>query len=96
MLFSTRLFHSPFENGKCTMVDAPTGSIYQIRIDGRLRESWSGHFAGLDLSYDEENCTILTGPVADQTALRGILCQIWDLNLEVLSVNRAQEELGHG
>ena len=73
------------------MVDAPTGFIYQIRIDGRLRESWSGYFAGLELSHEEEHNTILTGPVADQVALRGLLCQIWDLNLEVISVNRLRE-----
>jgi hypothetical protein len=77
------------------MVDDPNGFIYQIKIDGRLRESWSGYFANLELSYDKDQRTVLTGPVADQVALRGILCHIWDLNLEVISVNRLQEELGH-
>lgn len=73
------------------MADEPGGFMYQIRIDGRLRESWSGYFADLELSHDKDHHTILTGPVADQTALRGILCQIWDLNLDVISVNRLRE-----
>ncbi len=77
------------------MVDRPRKTIYQIRIGGRLRASWSGSFAGLELAHHGDGCTILTGPIADQAALRGILCHIWDLNLEVLAVNRLQEELDH-
>jgi len=30
--------------------------------------------------------TTLTGPVADQAALRGILCKLWDLNLTLISI----------
>lgn len=77
------------------MVDAPTGFTYQIRIKGQLRDSWSGYFADLALSLDGDRNTLLIGPIADQAALRGVLCQIWDLNLEVLSVNRLLEEFGH-
>jgi len=77
------------------MVDRPTEIIYQIKIGGRLRDSWSGCFAGLELTHQGDRCTILTGPVTDQVALRGILCQIWDLNLEVLAVNQSHEELDH-
>jgi hypothetical protein len=34
------------------------------------------------------NETILTGPVADQAALHGLLIRIRDLNLTLLSVER--------
>jgi hypothetical protein len=34
----------------------------------------------------------LTGTVADQAKLRGLLSKIWDLNLTVLSVNRIEPE----
>jgi hypothetical protein len=77
------------------VVDRPTEIIYQIRIGGRLRDSWSGYFAGLELSHQGDGCTILTGPVTDQAALRGLLCRIWDLNLAVLAVNQLPEELDH-
>ena len=30
--------------------------------------------------------TVLAGPVADQSALRGVLSAIWDLNLTLISV----------
>jgi hypothetical protein len=32
--------------------------------------------------------TILTGPLPDQAALRGILNMLWDLNLELVSLKR--------
>ena len=32
--------------------------------------------------------TIFTGPVSDQAELRGLLVKIWDLNLELLSVQK--------
>jgi hypothetical protein len=31
---------------------------------------------------------VLTGFLADQAALRGVLNRLWDLNLDVISVNR--------
>jgi len=37
---------------------------------------------------DGQPITTLTGPVADQAALRGILNKLWDLNLTLLGVNR--------
>ena len=35
---------------------------------------------------DNSPTTLLTGPVADQAALRGLLNKIWDLNLSLISV----------
>lgn len=60
---------------------------YQIKVQGRLDEGWSDWFAGLTVTF-ESGVTTLTGPVADQSALRGILTRIWDLNLTLLSVTR--------
>jgi hypothetical protein len=31
---------------------------------------------------------VLTGPVADQAALRGILSRLWDLNLTVVGLRQ--------
>ena len=36
--------------------------------------------------------TTLTGPVADQAALRGILTKVWDLNLTLISVTRIERD----
>jgi len=39
---------------------------------------------------DDSPIVILTGPVADQAALRGLLARIWDLNLTLISVTRVE------
>lgn len=58
---------------------------YQIRVQGRLDRDWSGWLRGMTVT-SEGGVTTLTGPVADQAALRGILCKLWDLNLTLASV----------
>lgn len=64
--------------------------IYQIKMQGRLDESWSGWFSGMALMLDG-NTTTLTGAVTDQSALRGIMTKLWDLNLVLVSVNRVED-----
>jgi hypothetical protein len=65
-------------------------AIYQIRIKGRLDERWSEWFNGLAVNVECEDgirtVTSLTGFMADQPALRGILNRIWDLNLNLVSI----------
>ena len=66
----------------------PDGPIpYQIQVLGRLDKDWSNWLDEMTVTYDG-GVTRLTGPVADQAALRGILASIWDLNLTLLSVRR--------
>ncbi len=62
---------------------------YQIKVQGKLGENWSDWFSDMTITL-ENDVTILTGPVADQAALRGILSRIWDLNLTLISVNRIE------
>ena len=63
--------------------------VYQIKVHGRLDESWSGWFNGMTITF-EGNTTTLTGAVVDQAALRGILSRLWDLNLALISVNQIE------
>lgn len=58
----------------------------QIKIVGRLSESWNHWFGDFEISYDDDN-TILKGKVIDQADLHGILNKIRDLNLKLISVN---------
>jgi hypothetical protein len=60
-------------------------TVYQIKMQGRLDESWSGWFNDMAIAFDRDTTT-LTGAVADQSALRGILTKLWDLNLALISV----------
>jgi len=39
---------------------------------------------------DGSPITVLTSPVVDQAALRGLLTKIWDLNLTLVSVTRIE------
>ena len=50
-------------------------TVYYIRVRGQLDESWSDWFDGLDVAVDEDE-TLLSGPVADQAALHGLLKKV--------------------
>ena len=58
----------------------------EIRIKGHLDEHWSEYLGSLELSHDCQGNTVLSGMVADQAALHGILAQIRDLGLSLISV----------
>ena len=60
---------------------------YRIKLKGHLDPKWSDWFEQMAISTEGGN-TILTGPVADQAALHGLLIRIRDLNLTLLSVER--------
>lgn len=62
-------------------------SIYRIRIKGHLGRRWAERFAGLEITPEDDGTTLLTGPIADQAALHGVLRKIRDLGLELLSLN---------
>ena len=74
---------------------ADTQPIYQIKMRGELDASWSAWFSHMTITFDGD-VTTLTGAVADQSALRGILTKLWDLNLDLISVNRVQDSLAGG
>jgi hypothetical protein len=71
-------------------------AVYEIQVEGELDLSWEQWFSGLtaSLKYTSGHppTTTLTGAVADQAALRGMLCRLWDLNLTVVSVRRSERE----
>jgi len=70
----------------------PSGPAwYQIQVDGTLDERWSDWFGDLAIET-QGDVTTLTGPVADQAALRGMLSKMWDLNLTLISVTLVREE----
>jgi hypothetical protein len=70
---------------------------YEIRISGSLHGRWSGLFGDViitptlsDVDHQDDHApfTILFCPDMDQAKLRGVLNTIWDLNLDLASVQR--------
>lgn len=62
---------------------------YEIVISGYIQKTW---FADLDAIKQSNLTTKLSGYLADQSALYGVLRQINDLGIDLISVNRIEEE----
>ena len=62
----------------------PSG--YRLRVDGQLDEHWSSWFGDLTLTHEDDGTTCLTGAVADQAELHGLLAKIRDLGVTLISV----------
>jgi len=80
------------ETGDMSVTNPPKyhdSTIYRIKLNGRLDRKWSDWFDQMEISTEGDQ-TILTGPVADQAALHGLLIRIRDLNLTLLSVERLE------
>ncbi len=72
---------------------AENGGVYEIKIKGHLDEHWRQWFEGMELRNvtngdTGQECTLITGPIADQPALHGLLAKIRDLNLALISVRK--------
>ena len=67
-------------------------AIYQIRVKGNLDQKWSDWFDGFTITLQADDETSLTGPVADQAALHGLLAKVRDLGLPLLSVKRVEDQ----
>jgi hypothetical protein len=62
-------------------------SVFEIRLEGQLDAHWSDWFGGMSLTLKNDGTTVLRGPVADQTALQGLLRRVGDLGMTLISVN---------
>jgi len=69
-----------------------TQAVYHIEVKGNLDQKWSDWFDGLTITPQANDATILTGPVADQAALHGLLGKIRDLGLPLLLVKRMESK----
>ena len=73
-------------------------ATYQIRVPGHLDESWSDWAGGMTITVESKGdgppTTTLTGVVADQAALQGLLRRLYSLGLPLISVNWIEPDDG--
>ncbi|MGL1892003.1 MAG: hypothetical protein OCD02_10270 [Spirochaetaceae bacterium] len=60
---------------------------YQIKVKGHLNISCSDRFYGMAMKLDNKDETVLSGDVKDQVALHGLLKQLRDLGIPLISIN---------
>ena len=73
------------KNEQMPVADQP--SVFQIRIKGHLGHQWAERFDGFTITLEDDGDTLLTGPVADQAALHGLLKKVRDIGMTLVSVN---------
>ena len=64
--------------------------VYRIRIRGHLGPRWENWFGDVSIRLEDNGDTLLTGPVIDQAALHGLLRQIRDLGLPLISIEQIE------
>ncbi len=62
---------------------------YEIRVKGTLDARWQTWFEGMTITTSDDE-TIISGKVADQTALHSLLTRIRDLGLPLIAVNQIE------
>jgi hypothetical protein len=69
-------------------------TMYRICIQGILDKHWSDYCGGMTIEHESDPhhhaMTILTGRLADQSALVGILNSLHDSGYPILSVERME------
>jgi hypothetical protein len=59
---------------------------YEFRVKGHLAPRWTAWFDGMDLTAEDDGTTVIRGPVVDQAALHGLLQQLRDVGIPLVSV----------
>ena len=62
------------------------GTLYDIKVKGNLDSKWADWFDGFVLTFPGNDETLLSGRVADQATLHGILNKINRLGLVMILV----------
>ncbi|HEV8596346.1 MAG TPA: hypothetical protein VGR23_01390 [Candidatus Dormibacteraeota bacterium] len=74
--------------------DRPEAGRYEIRLTGHLDARWAAWFDGLTVGQESDGTTVLSGPIADQAALHGVIQRVRDLGLPLVSVTRVESQPG--
>jgi hypothetical protein len=55
---------------------------------GKLDSRWSHWFADLQIIPQPDGNSLITGPIADQSALYGVISRLRDLGMVLISIQR--------
>ncbi len=58
----------------------------EICIQGQIDQGWSEWFEGMQISYLEDERTLLSGVLVDQTALYTLIARLYRLGIPLFSV----------
>ena len=85
-------FANPMNQPHHSTDEHPTLDQYEICIQGHLDQRWSHWFEGFAIALKDNGETRLSGPVADQAALYGLLIKVQNLGLPLVSILRIQPD----
>ena len=60
-------------------------TFYEIQVKGYLDATWNELFDGMTIAW-KNNVTTISGMVADQAALHGLLARVRDYGLVLISI----------
>ena len=66
----------------------PHSKTYLIRMKSHVELNWSHWFEQVEVHFENDGHTIITGSLPDQTALFGVLMKIRDLGLSLVEVKQ--------
>ncbi len=64
----------------------------RIRIKGHIDRNWSDSLARLDVTNSPDGTAVLSGVVRDQAALYGVLSQLCNLGIRLVSFSSEDGE----
>jgi hypothetical protein len=65
----------------------PAALTYEFRVEGHLDDHWSAWLGDLTITRHHDGTSTLTGPVAGQAQLHGVLARLRDIGATLLSLN---------
>ena len=68
-------------------------SQVEIQVGGHLDPDWADWLEGFTLQHTEDQKTILSGIVSDQSALYGLIGKLRDLGLKLISVHYDESDI---
>jgi hypothetical protein len=79
----------PTPDGPRLAMTHPTTYRTRIHVQGELSPAWSVLFADLTVGTGPDGTTVISGVLADEAGLHGLLATVRDLGLPVISVDAA-------